>query len=427
MPIAAQVIDARVSFTPQALVQPLRLSSGEIREVTEARARVTVSVGGRRGVGYGSIYLSHPWAWPVSALPLERRDDAMRRICLRIAENLPAWCGSQAGHPLELGLRLHEAVCHGQRWEWDASALALGLCASPFDAALHDAVGQALGVSAFALYGEDAPIPAADGLFEQGACRAIRQMMRPVPMRRFAAWWVVSGGDVEGQTARGCQRGYRCFKLKLTGAVLEDVRITRSVHRAALRGGGRDISIVGDSNQANPDAASVGEYLQQLRAEDPAAFASLQYLEQPTHCDIVSHRFDWRPVTNVKPVLIDEGLTSLELLAEAMDQGWSGFALKTCKGHSMAMAAAAWAHQHGALISLADLTNPGYAAVHAALFGAYVPTINGVELNSPQFTPAANQAWLGRLSGLFEPVNGEHVLPDETPAGLGSRWGPEVG
>jgi hypothetical protein len=47
-------------------------------------------------------------------------------------------------------------------------------------------------------------------------------------------------------------------------------------------------------------------------------------------------------------------------------------------------------------------------------------TINGVELNSPQFTPAANAEWLPRLTGLFEPRNGVHRLPDVEPIGLGS-------
>ena len=82
--------------------------------------------------------------------------------------------------------------------------------------------------------------------------------------------------------------------------------------------------------------------------------------------------------------------------------------------------AAAWAGERGLLRSLQDLTNPGLAGIHAALFGAYVPMINGVELNSPQYTPAANAPWLPRLSGLFEPDDGVHRLPEEMPDGLGS-------
>jgi hypothetical protein len=50
-----------------------------------------------------------------------------------------------------------------------------------------------------------------------------------------------------------------------------------------------------------------------------------------------------------------------------------------------------------------------------------VPTLNGVELNSPQFTPAANAEWLPRLAGLFEPTDGRHRLHGPTPPGLGSQ------
>jgi hypothetical protein len=58
--------------------------------------------------------------------------------------------------------------------------------------------------------------------------------------------------------------------------------------------------------------------------------------------------------------------------------------------------------------------------IHSAWFAAHVPMLNDVELNSPQFTPAANKAWLPRLAGLFEPTGGTHRLPEKVPVGLGS-------
>jgi hypothetical protein len=107
-------------------------------------------------------------------------------------------------------------------------------------------------------------------------------------------------------------------------------------------------------------------------------------------------------------------------MEEAVHQGWSGFALKTCKGHSFVLVAAAWARERGLKLALQDLTNPGLAAIHSALFAAHVPTCNGVEINSPQFTPAANAPWLPCLSGLFEPKKGVHHLAMTKPPGLGS-------
>jgi hypothetical protein len=73
------------------------------------------------------------------------------------------------------------------------------------------------------------------------------------------------------------------------------------------------------------------------------------------------------------------------------------------------------------LISLQDLTNPAIAAIHAALAGAHLPAINGVELNSQQFTPAANEGFAVRLPELFQPRDGIHRLPHEIPVGLGSH------
>jgi hypothetical protein len=119
-------------------------------------------------------------------------------------------------------------------------------------------------------------------------------------------------------------------------------------------------------------------------------------------------------------VLLDEGITDLDMLEEACRQEYSGLALKTCKGHSMLLTCAAWAKRSGMIISLQDLTNPGIALIHAALVGAHLPTINGAELNSPQFTPEANRGFTERLPELFEPRNGVHRLPPTLPAGLGS-------
>ena len=88
-----------------------------------------------------------------------------------------------------------------------------------------------------------------------------------------------------------------------------------------------------DSNEGNPDAASVLDYLERLEAMDPEAYSVLDYMEQSTARDITKQPFAWHGIGARKPVFLDEGLTSLELLPVAKEQGWSGLALKTCKGH----------------------------------------------------------------------------------------------
>jgi len=202
----------------------------------------------------------------------------------------------------------------------------------------------------------------------------------------------------------------------------EDLERTAEVYRFARRHGVRKPRIAVDSNEGNPSAESVLDYLERLREADRDAFNALEYLEQPTGRDIVKDAFDWRSVSKLKPILLDEGLTQLDLLPECRRQGWGGLALKTCKGHSFALTAAAWARENDFLFSLQDLTNPGLSLIHAALLASHIHPINGVELNSPQFTPKANKDWMPRLQSLFEPRDGYHRLPGTVPPGLGSVW-----
>lgn len=419
MDFNTEVVDANVAFIPRKLNTPLHLSSGTITELTEARAVVTVRVAGREARGRGAIYLSDVWAWPDPELTHEFRDEALRGFCRRLAEGLFARCGGEPAHPLVLGMRLHEAVAS----EPSPPILARAMCASPFDAAIHDAVGIAAGVSAFGFYAGATPFPDVDGYFSGGgACAAIQRLCQ-TPRSRLPAWWVVGSPDDLGTDLKRVisNRGYRCFKLKIPGRDnAADAARTVEVYRAVRGHGVTDPALTVDSNEANPDAQSVLDYLKRLRAVDGGAFRALKYLEQPTGRDILLHPQDWRAVTRLKPVFLDEGLTSLSLLEEAKRQGWSGLALKTCKGHSFALVAAAWARENGMRLALQDLTNPGFAAIHAALFAAHVPMVNGVEINSPQFTPDANIEWLPRMTGIFEPVNGLHRLDSPETVGLGS-------
>jgi L-alanine-DL-glutamate epimerase-like enolase superfamily enzyme len=426
----ASIIAARVSFVLRPFRTPLQLSSGPISEITEAQAEVRVRVGGHEGVGRGSIYLSDLWAWPAPQLTHDLRAAMMQTMCKTIAAELSELCGGEAAHPLELGMRLHDAVMRLEGWGEDEDekkpipALVRAVCLSPFDAAIHDAVGQASGISAFAFYAEHETLPTADTWFpEHGVVAAIAATLQP-PQPALTAWMVVGTAGASDAELRAwvCERGYHAFKLKVNGrdnAI--DVARTVDLYRTAKTLGVERPRLCVDSNCANPDADSVRDYLERLRATDAETYAALEYVEQPTGRDIEIYRYDWRPVTALKPVLLDEGLTGLEQMEIAAQQGWSGFAIKTCKGHSFSLVAAAWARQRGMLLVQQDLTNPGLAAIHSFLCAAHLPVINGIELNSPQFTPAANAEWLPRLASLFEPTDGNHRLPGAVPAGLGSK------
>ncbi len=419
--LAAQILDARVKFQQQRFRVPLMLSSGSVSEVTQADAEVTVQVNGRVGTGRGVIYLSDLWAWPDPALSHVYRDGRMQELCTQIAVDLRHLCGGEPFHPLELGLRLHNSV-HYLNLPDAMPPLARSVCLSPFDAAIHDAVGQALERSAFALYEDDIPLPSADLYFpESGAAKAIARTLM-TPQSALTAWLIVGTAEsLDSMAVWIRDRGYHAFKLKLSGkdnAI--DIARTIDVYRAARSLGVEAPRICVDSNCANPDAASVLDYLLRLKAEDAEVYNRLEYVEQPTGRDIAKHAYDWHGATALKPVVLDEGLTGFECLERAREQGWGGLAIKTCKGQSFSLIAAAWARERDLMLVQQDLTNPGLAAIHSFLMAAHLHPVNGIELNSPQYTPDANKEWLPRLKSLFAPTDGRHRLPGGTPVGLGT-------
>jgi L-alanine-DL-glutamate epimerase-like enolase superfamily enzyme len=415
------VQSARLIFERRPFLRPLRLSSGTITDITEARAEVTVTIDGKTAAGHGAIYLSDLWAWPDPSRTPAERDAAMRSFASQTAASLSSLVGGDAGHPLEAGLRLHRAVLEA---ESELPPLARLVSTSALDAALHDAAGQALNRSAFALYETDCPIPSADSQFPNGsACAAVRPLLKQPPADGVAATLVVGkGDDLSELSSWVTERGYTCFKLKVGGVdPNEDAQRVSAVFHWARALGVTVPRLSVDANCAAPDAGTVRRFVDTLSATDADAFAALESIEQPTGRDISVHAFDWYAVAARRPVLIDEGLTDWEDLQTAKTQGWNGMAVKTCRGHSFSLAAAAWAHQNGWLLTMMDLTNPGYAAIQSALFAAHLPGVTNMEMNAAQYTPAANEAWLPRLATLLEPTNGIHKIPSPTPPGLGGN------
>jgi L-alanine-DL-glutamate epimerase-like enolase superfamily enzyme len=423
--LSTRLLRAQVTFREQPFARPLVLSSGTIDRITQADVRVEVEVDGRhRGVGNGCIYLSDLWAWPHPTLDHPARDAAMRAYASSLADTLPGILhrDGSAAHPLSLGLRLHEHALHQSDGPspWPP-ALARMVSASPFDAAIHDAVGRAIGRNALDFYDADHPIPDADEALGGDARAMIRGVIQ-TPRRQSPAWLVVGFDEDPLVTlATAIARcGYFAFKVRLRGQTpADDAARTAAVYRAARAAGVVKPRLSVDANCAVADSDAVLDFIQVLRSIDGDAFDALETIEQPTARDIAAAPFDWHGVSRLKPVLVDEGLTSFATMRLAREQGWSGLALKTCKGHSFTLVAAAWAHANGMQFALQDLTNPGLAAVHAALLASRLPTVNGVELNSPQFTPAANAELSPIFPNLFSPKSGYHELPSSSLFGLG--------
>jgi L-alanine-DL-glutamate epimerase-like enolase superfamily enzyme len=368
-------------------------------------------------------------------------------MCIEIADRMPVW-SFDLRHPLQHGLSVHErvdglAIPVGKRLfiTERIPTLAALVCWSPFDQALHDAYGRLLGISSYEALGRDLlPHDLSRWLGEVGEGRYLDEFIyRRRERDALDAWLVVGTNDtlrkadaedlgdglpasVEGWIER-C--GYRCFKLKTKGAdPAGEAEWVASVHREIVDireelGLGGEIIYEVDANEGCEGPWVVTAFLDELQALDAEAYAALAYLEQPTERDLSANRWDMMPIARRKPVLADEGITDLEDLLIAAQLGWTGPALKTCKGHSLALLEIAWCELTGRSYALQDLTNPNIGAIHAAGLAAHCDTINGVEVNVMQFIPASSEAEAAQFPGIFEVRDGVHRVAGLTDLGLG--------
>jgi L-alanine-DL-glutamate epimerase-like enolase superfamily enzyme len=103
----------------------------------------------------------------------------------------------------------------------------------------------------------------------------------------------------------------------------------------------------------------------------------------------------------IVPVVIDESLTGKDAFLKALSMGYSGAALKACKGQSQSLLMAALGQKRRVFLCVQDLTCPGASLAHSVTLAAHVPTVKAVEANARQYVPAANSGWEKRFPGIF--------------------------
>src|SRR4029453_16423001 len=122
------------------------------------------------------------------------------------------------------------------------------------------------------------------------------------------------------------------------------VRIDRIVNRAQAARGMKDWQYSLDFNEGGPNVAYLLDFLRRTPEATPTGFDRILYIEQPTARDLAKDRANvMHQAARLRPVVIDESLTDLDALLLAREMGYTGVALKACKGqsHAMLMAAAA--------------------------------------------------------------------------------------
>ncbi|MGC9316813.1 MAG: enolase C-terminal domain-like protein [Armatimonadota bacterium] len=440
-------MDIEPIFDDEQFRTPLKFGTGVIRAITSLTVRATVeNRAGDTAEGLGNILLSDIWGYPSAEMSHEDRDEAMRDVAVRFCELLMD--NARFGHPIDLYLeakpelsRIKDQV--GEELDVATPMPLLGalVCASPADAALHDAFGRVNGICSYDGYGPDFidhDLSRYLGAEFEGAY--IEDYIHGAYRPRMPIFHLVGGMDklrreevTDDDPDDGLpvsleewieRDGIFCFKVKLSGTdidadVQRTVEVAQVIDENRAHIGADRFYLSTDSNEQNVSPETVVEYAEKLCEASPMAYEALLYFEQPTERDLSVHRFNMSEVARHRPVVVDEGVTDVESLKLAEELGWSGVGLKTCKGHSSSLLYVAYAAEHDLVVTVQDLTNPGLSLIHSAGLAARIDTLMGVEYNSRQYLPWAAPELRERHPDVFTVQEGRIRTGSLAETGLG--------
>ncbi len=442
-----RVVDSSLTIEDFKLRTPLKFGGRVMTAFKLMNVQVTVeNRAGRHAMGNGSMPVGNIWAWPSSVVDPDQAQQAMVRYAERTLEMFAGY--DDYGHPLDLVFHISAEYDHLGRSV--SKRMGLGepiprlaqlVCASPLDAALHDAFGRVNGLNSYnTLSAEFMNYDLSEYLDEQFAGEYLDQYTLREPKARMPLYHLVGAldplttADNANPVNDGLPEtlgewiqadGLTHLKIKLNGDDLDwDVDRVLAVDRVATEAqakrGCETWYYSTDFNEKCKDVEYVLEFLKRVKAGSPAAYDRIQYIEQPTHRDLEAHPENkMHAAAKLKPIVIDESLVDYESLLLAREQGYTGVALKACKGHTEALFAAAAAQKFGMFLCVQDLSCPGYSFLHSASLAARIPTIAAIEGNSRQYCPEANRVWGRDVPGMFEITDGTVETGVLTGPGLG--------
>jgi L-alanine-DL-glutamate epimerase-like enolase superfamily enzyme len=408
---------------------------------------VVESARGRSARGFGAMPLGNVWAFPSRTLPYHQTLGAMKALAGHIAGLTRAY--DEPGHPIEINhalepeyLKAAAELSRALKLDAPIPKLAVQVTASPFDAALHDAYGKAHMRNCYRTYGREfLKKDLSHFLNSQFKGERLDRYILKSPKRRLAVFHSIGGADpiteadLTSRLNDGLPEtlpewieynGLWNFKYKLDGNNLEwdidrIVHVDRVVTETQMKRGVEHWRYCLDFNERCPDVEYLLECLRRVKELTPAGFERILYVEQPTARDLAANRSNtMHEAAKLRPVVIDESLTDLESLLLAREMGYTGAALKACKGQSQAMLMGAAGQKFGMFLCLQDLTCPGAALLHSASIGAPVPGADTNEANARQYVPAANQPWQTRFPGIFVIRDGRMDTSSLSGHGIGA-------
>jgi L-alanine-DL-glutamate epimerase-like enolase superfamily enzyme len=447
-PTDFHIDDVAFSYEDFHYRTPIKFGGVALDRATTLNVDVQVSTkAGKKARGFGSMPLGNVWAFPSKKLGYDQTLAAMKALAEQVAKITSGH--KEYGHPIDLTWGLEhsyldaaKAVTGQLKLAEPIPVLCTMVTASPFDAALHDAFGKLHGLNCYHTYGPE--FMSHDLGHYLGADFRGERLERYVnkePQPRLPLYHLIGAldpledKDVVKRIGDGlpetlpewiAQDGLTHLKIKLNGEDLAwDVERVLNVDRvseaAQKRRGVAKWHYSLDFNEKCPSVAYLLDFLRQVREQRPDGFERIQYIEQPTGRDLKANRSNvMHEASKVRPVVIDESLIDLESLLTARDMGYTGAALKACKGQSQSLLMAAAAQKLGMFLCVQDLTCPGASLIHSAGLAAHVPGVAAIESNARQYCPAANKPWEGRFPGIFHITDGTMQTGVLTGAGLGA-------
>ncbi len=443
-PTDIRILEVVHGFESHTYRAPYMFGGRSVDDVTILNVACRVRTGdGRESWGFGSMTLGNAWAFP--SVPHDTSLGAMRALADALRTQTAA-CDEE-GHPIDIWrvlepayLRAAAAVSQEQALPQPIPVLCTLVVASAFDAAIHDGYGKAFGLSSYATYSREHMRhdlsrdlgPQFAGEYLDRYVPAQPRAVTPV-FHSVGASDAIEPSDLKARIDDGlpmtldewiARDGLTHFKIKLNGGnEAQDfdriTRIDRVARRAMTARGVDDWNYLLDFNEGCPDVGYLLGLLHKVREATPDGFGRIKYIEQPTSRDLARDKANvMHEASKLLPVVVDEGLVDLESLLLAREMGYTGVALKACKGQSQAMLMAAAAQKYGMFLCVQDLTCPGASLIHSAGIAARVPGNAGIEANARQFVPAASEAWEPRFPGLFTIRDGVMQTGQLTGPGL---------
>lgn len=424
-----QIEDVSFGYEDYLYRAPLKFGGAIVDRVTLLNVDVVVKTsGGKTAKGFGSMPLGNIWSFPSKTMNYDTTLGAMKALAERCQVIMRGY--KEYGHPVDIGLALEPEflkaaaeVSQQRQLAEPMPKLCTLVVASPFDAAVHDAYGKLHQRNSYLTYGpEFMRHDLSRWLGPEFKGEYLNRYVLPAPKPRMPLYHLVGAvdpivaADIPKRLNDGMPEtlpewieynGLTHLKIKLNGDNLawdaeRVIRVERTAAESQARRGVKDWFYSLDFNERCPNVEYLLGFLRQVKEKIPAGFERIQYIEQPTARDLKKDRHNvMHEASKLRPVVIDESLVDVEALDVAREMGYTGAALKACKGQSQALLMAAAAQKRKMFLCVQDLTCPGASLIHSAGLAAHVPGVAAIESNARQYVPAANKPWEEKFPGIF--------------------------